>query len=506
MKVIKNIIERLERRSFLVGISLSGIAAFIYFYTIQFVTPFMLGEDSYYHIKFAYLSRVNGIIRSFPWAQFSLWKDHFYDKEFLYHLLLQPFTFGDLNYGGKLAAVLFGTAFFMTLYFVMKSNKLKYPLLWVAVTFCTTSFFLYRISITRPQTLSIIMSLIVVNLQLNKKYYKLIAAALIYSLAHTGSYISLGYAFVIVLAEYLSEDKIDWKIPAYTAIGLLAGMFVHPNFPHNFIGWYITNVNVITTAWSGVNTQIGIAGELKPIDTRVFVYASMPILIPYFLAAYLLLRKKVTASAKTTTLFIIACAFLFAFFNSLRFVEFWTPFSIWFLASFYTDAQNEFDLKEWALRNRILFALAAALFITVYSSFFWSSYKGLYNDYRNNPNVVFNMDAIWMKHNIPDNSLVYTCDWDDAPYLFFGNDKARYLVFLDPHFMYDWDKVIWETWYRTSNGYMSNPHYQLKNIFHAQYVYCTNDFKRFIDQMKKDTKGFKLLRESPKSLVFQVLD
>ncbi|MFH1223620.1 MAG: hypothetical protein V1647_04685 [Pseudomonadota bacterium] len=505
MKVINNIIEFIERHYYTVGCILTGVAAFLYFYTIQFVTPFMMGEDSYYHIKFAYLTRVNGIIKSFPWAQFSLWKDHFYDKEFLYHYILQPFTFGDLTYGGKLAAVFMGTALFVTLFYVLKANRIKYPLFWIAVTFCTTSFFLYRISITRPQTISILLSLVMVHLLLNKKYYFLILGAFIYSLAHTGAYVSLIYAVIIVLVGYFDDKKFDWKLIVFTAAGLLVGMVVHPNFPNNFVGWYIQNVNVLTTAWSGSNDRLGIAGELKPINTRVFVYSSLPLLIPYFIALYLVFKRKVVVSQKTLMLFAIASAYLFAFLNSLRFCEMWTPFSIWFLASFYTDAQKEFDLKEWVLKNKILFAVLLATFISAYSSFYLTSYNNLYRDFRNNPNVTLNMDATWVKHNIPDGSLVYTCDWDDAPYLFFGNDKARYLVFLDPHFMHDWDKNIWEIWYRTSNGRMSDPYSSLKNVFKADYVYCTSDFKALIEQMKKD-KRFKEVHKSSAAVIFEVLD
>ena len=486
------------------GYGASALIAFIYLYSIQFASVFMMGEDSYYHIKFAYLSRVGGIIKSFPWAQFSLWKDQFYDKEFLYHFLLQPFTFGDLSLGGKLAAVCFGTALFVTLYHVIRSNKFKFPLLWVIFAFCTSSYFLYRINITRPQTLSIIMSLIVVHLQINKRYKAVAIATCIYSLAHTGAYISVAYALVIAAVEFWRDRTINWKLPVYTMGGFAFGMLVHPNFPTNIIVWHIQNINVVLTAWAGTKNELGIAGELRPINTRDFVYSFMPLLIPYTLMIWSMFTKTTKNSFKTMCLFAIATAYLFAFMNSLRFNEMWVPFSILFFASYYTDLSEELNFKALIIKNKAIAVSIMLVVLAFYGGTFRDSYKSLHRDFLFNSNKPYNEDAAWLKHNISDNSIVYTCDWDDAPYLFFGNDKARYLVFLDPHFMYDWDKNIWDIWYRTSNGLTSDPYQNIKQVFGAKYVYCTSDFRSLISQMKNDVR-FRQLRQTKDSVVFEVL-
>ena len=486
------------------GYAVVALAAFLYFVTIQFATAFMMGEDSYYHIKFAYLSRVNGIMHSFPWAQFSLWKDHFYDKEFLYHLLLQPFTFGDLSFGGKLAAVMFGTALFVTLYHVIRSNKFKFPLFWTLMGLCTSSYFLYRINITRPQTLSILMSLIVVHVQLNKRYKLIVIATALYTLAHTGAYISILYAIIIAVTEFWRDRTINWKIPVYTLAGFLIGMLVHPNFPNNVTSWYIQNINVFMVAWTGTKNQLGIAGELRPINTKDFLYSFMPLLIPYFIMTWTMFTKKVQCSLKTMSLFAIASAYLFAFMNSLRFNEMWTPFSLFFFASYCTDTWEEFNLKEFIKRNRIFSVAVVMIVVAFYAETSREAYNSLYRDYFFNSNKPYNEDAAWLKYNLEDGAQVYTCDWDDAPYLFFGNDKVKYLVFLDPHFMYDWDRDIWNIWYKTSNGQMTDPYQSLKYVFGAKYVYCTSDFKGVINQMRT-SPNFKLLRETKDSVVFEVL-
>jgi hypothetical protein len=214
--------------------------------------------------------------------------------------------------------------------------------------------------------------------------------------------------------------------------------------------------------------------------------------------------KKVRCSLKTMSLFAIAAAYFFAFMNSLRFNEMWSPFSILFFASYCTDLSAEFDLKEFVRKNKILSAVIAVFIISFYGLSLKASYDSLYRDFFFNSNKAYNEDAAWIKYNLQDGATVYTCDWDDAPYLFFGNDKVRYLVFLDPHFFYDWNKDVWNIWYRTSNGMTPDPYPSIKYVFKAKYVYCTTDFRGVISQMRTN-KNFKLLRETKDSVIFEVL-
>jgi len=80
---------------------------------------------------------------------------------------------------------------------------------------------------------------------------------------------------------------------------------------------------------------------------------------------------------------------------------------------------------------------------------------------------------------------VLTCDWDDAPYLFFYSHKHRYTVFLDPNFMYAWRPQVWHTWNRMANGKDPDPLGTLQDFFKADYVYCTSDFAALRGQLSR---------------------
>ena len=78
-----------------------------------------LQQNDYFHIRLAAMMREEGLIRTFPWLSHSTSREKFADPNLLYHLILYPFTFGNLIFSGKLAAVLLlailGAFFFILL-------------------------------------------------------------------------------------------------------------------------------------------------------------------------------------------------------------------------------------------------------------------------------------------------------------------------------------------------------------------------------------------------------
>lgn len=76
------------------------------------------------------------------------------------------------------------------------------------------------------------------------------------------------------------------------------------------------------------------------------------------------------------------------------------------------------------------------------------------------------------------NELIFTCDWDDPPHLFFENEKNRYFVFLDPNFMARWKPALWERWRSLVAGKFGTDSYSvLRYDFGVRYGVCTNDYK-----------------------------
>src|SRR4051812_18648211 len=103
-----------------------GIAAVV-LTVVQFATPTLIGIDGYFHVRYAAVIRdagLRGFPPPFPWLPLTiLAPDQYADHHMLYHLLLVPFTFGDLRIGGKLAAVAFTVAFVATFVWVLRRER-----------------------------------------------------------------------------------------------------------------------------------------------------------------------------------------------------------------------------------------------------------------------------------------------------------------------------------------------------------------------------------------------
>jgi hypothetical protein len=58
----------------------------------------------------------------------------------------------------------------------------------------------------------------------------------------------------------------------------------------------------------------------------------------------------------------------------------------------------------------------------------------------------------FLKQNTPEQSVVFTDDWDIFPTYFYYNHHNHYIVGLDPKFTHSRDPVLWERYTRLSRG------------------------------------------------------
>jgi hypothetical protein len=123
---------------------------------VQFATPDMPDNDGFYHIKLAWLMRTEGLKPDFPYLPLSILNEReFYDHHFLFHAALIPFTFGDLRTGAKWAAVTFASLAFLAVWVLFHRQGVPLAWLWALALLGISDAFLYRMSITRAQSLSL---------------------------------------------------------------------------------------------------------------------------------------------------------------------------------------------------------------------------------------------------------------------------------------------------------------------------------------------------------------
>jgi hypothetical protein len=141
---------------------------------VQFSSPDLPDNDGFYHIKLAYLMRTEGMKPDFPWLPLTILNSReFYDHHFLFHAALMPFTFGDLRLGAKWAAVFFASLAFLSTWNLLKNQRIPHAALWAFGMAAVSEAFIYRMSITRAQSLSLAVLMVGLNWLLSKKYTRL---------------------------------------------------------------------------------------------------------------------------------------------------------------------------------------------------------------------------------------------------------------------------------------------------------------------------------------------
>src|SRR5262249_9143558 len=138
---------------------------------VQMGTAGIIGLDGYYHIRYAQLLRLAGRpVIPFPWLPTTILNpQQFVDHHLLFHLALIPFTFGARIRGANIAAVLFPAAASLTWFLVAHAHRVRAPLVWLLVLVASSSAWLYRMSMTRRQSLVLVLLLVAVHLVLTRR-------------------------------------------------------------------------------------------------------------------------------------------------------------------------------------------------------------------------------------------------------------------------------------------------------------------------------------------------
>lgn len=475
---------------FLVTLFCGGLMAHL-----QFLTPHVPDGDSFFHMKVARLMRESGgPLVDFPWNQYSVFKEHFSDSSFLFHVLLIPFTFmpGD-EAPIKWAAVVMGTLFFTSFFLFLRLNGCRFPALWMVLLVASGGLFLYRLLMARGYVLSMTLAIWGVHALLNDRRRLLFVVSFLYPLSYTAFQIMLFLAGFQVGVLYFRRDVRSLSPIGIVAAGCFLGLLVHPNFPHDFCLWWVQNVRVLYLKW--------VSGEPVPFGAELYaptleiIFRSTTTLVAILLMGYLVaLVSTRERSDETMFLFLASTFFGILTMQSRRFVEYWAPLTVAFGAFLTRDLLAGLDLMKAALENPTRFWRLVTTCTLVAGGLMVHSYLEIREDFARQGGSEVRAIAQWLEKNTPANSVVFTCDWDDFPELFYWNHHNRYLVSLDPTFLYDFDRQVWKKWKEVVDARVTDLYEPIRRDFGSRHVFCTKDMQPFIQRADLDPRFTKVLQ------------
>jgi hypothetical protein len=282
-------------------------------------------------------------------------------------------------------------------------------------------------------------------------------------------------------------------------------MVLHPYFPKNLRFFYVQN---LVSMYYSVRHQVQLfqGAEILPMDTLQLLATHLPIILHLLGILFVFMHRRPPLSQRTLVLFPITVVVVCMTLISKRFIEYSLPVATLFCACAFTDIFAGGVVKELLPEGR---APAGALIagwlvsVGVASGLWFATVRGQFA-HIHPPH--FERLAHTLAAQAPPGALVYTCDWDEPPELLYFDDQFRYMVMMDPVFMYYWDPSLWRLWHDASNALLApdEVHRALKERFRAGFGVCGQKFQPFRNLIGHDRR-YEILSEDGAGFVFKVL-
>lgn len=483
------------------------------FAVVQFGTPGLAGNDGYYHVKMGYLIREEGLKPAFTALPHTILNEEaFYDHHLLYHVYLGLFAAIDpaidgglqLTQGAKIASILLPALAFLAVWWLLRGQGVPWASLWALALFAISEAFLYRMSMPRAQSGSLLILVLGLHWLLNGRYRLLLPLGFLYVWFYNAFPLLLLLAAVYVAATWLLERRIAWQALIYPAVGIGLGLLINPYFPQNvtFIAGHLLP-KVGESA-----TKVG--NEWTPYQTWTIVENSGLALAAVFLGALAMGWHKERVGRAALVAFGLALLFGFMLFKSRRFVEYYPPFALIFLALAVSPLLANW-IAGWRERTAVRRQPALNLLLPVLALILlaYPLYIGLRDarDLMDNskPADRYAAAALWLADNSAPGSKIFQTDWDDFTRLYFYNSDAIYTAGLDPTFMELHDKPLFDEWVAITRGKVENPSEPIRSRFDAQFVFSDTKHDSFLEHAAEDPDLIERYRDED-AVIFSVAE
>lgn len=463
--------------------------------TVQFATPNLVDIDGYYHIKLAWIMREQGLTPAFIWLPLTILNaEAYFDHHFLYHVFLIPFTYGDLRTGAKWASVILPAFTFMAGWLFLRGQKVPYAMLWSLGFFALSEGFLYRMSMARAQSLSLLVLFLALHVTLTRRFYWLLPLGFIYVWSYNAFPLILILVTVYVGARWVLEGRLDLSPLVYTSLGIGLGLIINPYFPENVTFIYQHLAPKLTDA-----TAIKVGKEWYPYETWTLVENSGLALLVFVAGAFGLGLQERRMSLSTATLLGLATVFGLMLFKSRRFIEYYPAFVWLFCALAWAPVfQKGLQARAWGAK---ILPLGLALILALAIWFNLQATQAEVGESK--PYQRYGAAAAWLQAHTPAGSQVFQTDWDDFTQLFFYNTHNHYTLGLDPTYMQLYDAELFEVWVDITRGKVDAPGQVIAETFGANYAITDLKHKKFLDQAQADPRLEEVYRDQY-AVIFRV--
>jgi hypothetical protein len=483
---------------------------FIFLALVQFSTPDLAGNDGYYHIKMAYLMRTEGLKPEFPWLPLTILNlREFYNHHFLYHVALIPFTLGDLRIGAKWATVLYASLAFLSIWWLLRNQRVRYAAVWSFGLLAVSEAFIYRMSITRAQSLSLAVLAVGLHWLFTRKYRRMVVLGFLYVWLYNAFPLLIGIAGVYTIALWLMERRLDIRPLFFSGLGVGLGLIINPYFPYNIIFAFQHIVPKLYEA-----TSVSVGSEWFPYNTGQLLINSGMGLALFVSGALALGLAGKRMTVQTAAAFLVACLFGLMLFQSRRFIEYFPAFGLVFAALAWSGVIEGWERRKSLVGNsgrkpaaqQIREILPGVFLALILIPGAWLNLGASKASLESSaPYTLYQGSSAWLEANTPAGTRVFQTDWDDFPRLFHYNTHNTYLVGLDPTYMQLYDAELYDLWVDITQGRVEQPSEMIRSVFGSSFVLSDQEHTRFLREADRDPNLVEVYRDGD-AIIFQVIE
>ena len=476
---------RARLRTGLLAIGVLAVCLALYA-LVQYATPGFADNDGYYHITMARLIREQGLKPQFVWLPLTILNQaDFYDHHLLFHLYLTLFAGSpnpaDLIAGGKLASVIMPSLAGLAIWWLLRGQGVRWAALWTLGLFALSQAFLYRMSMPRAQSASLLVLALAVHWLLQRRHWVLLPLGFIYVWMYDAFPLLLVVAGVYVIAAWLTERRLEWRALAYPTAGVVLGLLLNLYFPQDLRFIF----SHLTAKLSDSTTSVG--NEWYPYDTWVLLLNSGAALAAFVVGALALGWRGKRIDRATLTAFGLAVVTALMLFKARRFVEYYPAFALIFLALSVAPV-----LADWlAAHPRWTRVAPVAMLLVLAAPVTFTLQEARAAMATSAPPTLWEASSTWLKNNATPGSMIFQTNWDNFPHLFFYNTQDLYTAGLDPTYSELYDPKLYAEWVRITRGQVKQPGQAIRADFGAEYVLTDWAHAGFISM----TAGDPFLRE-----------
>jgi len=477
---------------------LTAVSLFLFFVLllafVQWGTPALVGTDGYYHARMALLIRQEGIKPAFEWLPLTiLGGEKYYDHHLLYHIYLSIFAGRDpvfdagraMTQSIKIASVIMPALAFTSVWLLLRSLKVRWAAIWAIGLFAVSEAFLYRMSMPRAQSASLLVLVLGLYALFSRRFWLLLPLGFLFVWLYDAFPLLLALGAAYVVANWLTERRLPWRALLFPAVGIGLGLLLNPYFPEN-----ITFIaNHLLPKIGASSTQVG--NEWYPYRSWTLVENSGIALTAFLLGTLAWSWRKERIDKVGLTLFLLAAFFGLLVFRSRRFIEYFPAFA-WLFAVVSISGLYE---KYMLGRKRPEIVAPLVLLLLLLGPLALTLSQARNSVARSKPADQYAQASIWLADNAAPGAMIFQTDWDDFPRLFFYNARSTYTVGLDPTYMELHDQELFDEWRALTRGEVDQPGQVIRERFGAAYVFTDLDHDDFLDQAQEDPILTELYRD-----------